>query len=205
VHAIQDLLRHHLASDLHVADRLGMNELVEMVIDHLEKQKAPHLFDRPGGGAGTPSEQHQAQQEELGNIRPGGVVGRCKTRRGHDRDHLKGTVAQGRGKIRIDPSPEDESHTDDDDQNAYGIEAKLGVSNDPEISPKGLEMEREIGAGQEHEEDENHVDGCTVVGTDARGLGRESSRGHGREGMQQGVDGRHPEQDEHEEFNTRQE
>ena len=193
-----------LISQLDQGDGMGMDETVKLLVAPLEDQHDPDAFDGAAGGAGRAADEHQDQEDDLGEGGPLGEVVRDESGRRDDRGDLEDRQAEGFGEIRHDVEAEVQRDQERGHADRSQKETRLAVLVEgPEVAHQELVMEGEVHPGDDHEDDQHAVDVSAVEPGDARVPRGESPGRHRAEDVVDGVEDAHAAEEEEDETRNR--
>jgi hypothetical protein len=140
---------------------------------------------------------HRKQQPQAGEIGPGAEVGGGQTQgRGHG-NHAEAGVAQGAGEVVVDAArPEQQAQHQATAQHIGEEPADLRVQavRAQGAAPQGHEMHGEVEPGDQGEDFRDQFQGQGFEEAEAGIVGGKPSQPHDREGVDEGIAGRHAEQ-----------
>ena len=170
-----------------MGQHLGMELLPDERVDHLEQQHEARDLDAARGRARAAADEHEQDDQELGEGGPDIEVIRDEAGRRGDRGDLEGRVAEGlcaREVHAVHEVPGDE-RGGCREHHKVGLELAVFPEHPGALFPDG-EVETEVAAAEHHEKGHPGFERGVVEMGDARVVGGEAAGGRGGKGVVNG-------------------
>ena len=165
------------ATHSHRSHDLGPEDVFEFGPDDLDRHHAAHDLDASRRRAGRAADEHERDQRRLGGKRPQIEVRGAKAGSGQDRDDLEHAVADGCERAGLLGPVGDVHGTAGDHEAAdhenrghrenQAVRPQFGIAAEgAHVALKELEIQPEVHARQDHEADQDQLDGSRVKPAD---------------------------------------
>ena len=165
-HALQNGRGDDASVELHWKNGPGMQRAPQFLQRELRKQHVPHHLWSAAGRAGATADEHQAKQHQLGLVIPELKIDAGKSGGGNDRQYLE---QRGSNRVaRAHGSPRGHGDEPGRDQHDRHIRAQLFIVGEQLeiVGEQRAVLQREVGAGEEHEHDDHPFGGGVLVARD---------------------------------------